>query len=83
MREEKQLKVTSKPVAPGGPSVYSGPAGQVPEAQPAPNLSTAVSPGPCLYTPPEHHLSETERATVAAVVLGSVHLHPSRGESPP
>jgi hypothetical protein len=55
MREEKQLKVTSKP----GPSVYSGPAGQVPEAQPAPNLTAAVSPGPCLYTLPEHDLSET------------------------
>jgi hypothetical protein len=35
MRVEKQLKVTSKPIAPVGPSVYSGPAGQVPEAQPA------------------------------------------------
>jgi hypothetical protein len=52
---EEQLAVNADPAIPRGPSIYSGSAGHVAEA----NLDTAVSPGPCLYNVPESHHSDT------------------------
>ena len=52
MRDDEEARpvMNSEPVIPLGPSVYTGPAGHAPAADPTVDVN-AASAGPCVYTP--------------------------------